>query len=45
MWIIKIFKTQSAMDLWLSKNEHKIQYNIIYVNNAFGLEYKLLRKV
>lgn len=44
MWIVKKFKTQ-LLDNWLSKNSHKIQYNIIYINNAFGLEYKLLRKV
>jgi hypothetical protein len=45
MWTTKIFKTQALLDKWLSNNEHKIQHNIIYINNAFGLEYKPLRKV
>ena len=45
MWLQKKFKTQFAMDAWLYNNSHKIQYNIVYINNAYGLEYQLLRKI
>lgn len=45
MWVFKKFKTQTDMDNWINKNKHKIQYTIIYINNGYALEYKLLRKV
>lgn len=44
MWIFKKFKTQLQMDEWILKNKHKIQYTIIYINNAYALEYKILKK-
>lgn len=45
MWQTKIFKTSEAKEKWLAKNGHKIQYHEIAVNNAYGVEYKKLRRV
>jgi len=45
MWNTKVFKTKESMQQWLSKNQHKIQWNEIFINNAYGLEYKALRIV
>jgi CHASE1-domain containing sensor protein len=43
MWIVKKFKSQEKMNAWIVKNEHKVQYTILYVNNGYALEYKPLR--
>ena len=43
MWVTKVFKTKEAMKRFLEKNGHKIQYEEIYVNNAYGIEYRKLR--
>ena len=45
MWTIKTFKTQREVDNFIAKNAHKIQYNILFINNGYGIEYKKLRKV
>lgn len=45
MWTIKTFKTEEAMELWLQKNNHKIQYERIFINNGWGIEYRKLRRV
>lgn len=45
MWTIKKFKTQQLLDNWLNKNESKIQYNIVYINNAYGIQYQKLRQM
>jgi hypothetical protein len=44
-WQYKIFKTQKAMDKWLQKNEPKIEWVEIYVNNAFAIEYRKLKVI
>jgi len=44
MYTVKRFKTQSALDSFIQKNEHKIQYNVIYINNGYAVEYKPLRR-
>jgi hypothetical protein len=43
MWTIKSFKSQELMNAWIDKNKSKVQYNIIYINNGYGVEYKKLR--
>jgi len=44
MWNTKIFKTKAAMNQWIEKNNHKHQCYEIFVNNAYGVEYKPLIK-
>lgn len=45
MWITKEFKSRKAMNKFLAKNENKIQWVEIFVNNSFCIEYRKLRKV
>lgn len=45
MWDTKIFKTREAMQSWIEKNDHKMQWNEIFVNNAYGVEYRKLRVI
>lgn len=45
MWRIKTFKTKQAMEKFLDKNGHKIQWVEIFVNNAYGIEYRKLRHI
>lgn len=45
MWKTRLFKTNDAMQQWISANGHKMQYQIIYINNAYGLEFKPLLRV
>jgi hypothetical protein len=42
MWTTKRFKTQAALDNFISKNEGKMRYNVIYINNGYGVEFKKL---
>lgn len=43
MWITKEFKTKEAMQRFLKKNDGKIQWIEIFVNNAYCIEYRKLR--
>ena len=45
MWKTKIFSTKEKMDAFINKNQGKIQYQEIFVNNGYGIEYRKLRKV
>lgn len=45
MWKIKRFHTQQALDAFIAKNEGSIAYNVIYINNGYGIEFKQLRRV
>jgi hypothetical protein len=45
MWNTKTFKTKQAMTEWLTRNDRKVQWVEIFVNNAYGVEYKKLRVV
>ena len=45
MWNTKVFKTKQAMTAWLSRNDSKVQWVEIFVNNAYGVEYRKLRVV
>jgi hypothetical protein len=44
-WKIKTFKTIESMNNWLAKNDRLIQFNEIYVNNAYAVEYRKLRRI
>jgi len=45
MWKSKKFKTYKAMTSWLSINQSKIQFDVIYIMNGYAVEYKPLRRV
>lgn len=45
MWIVKTFKTKSAMQNFIARNRGKIQWQEIFVNNSYAIEYRKLRKV
>lgn len=45
MWDTKVFKTKESMVKWLVANDHNIQWQEIFINNAYGVEFRKLRKV
>lgn len=45
MWNTKTFKTKQAMTEWLARNDSKVQWVEIFVNNAYGVEYRKLRVI
>ncbi len=45
MWQIKTFKSKAAMQNWLNKNTNKVQFVEIFINNAYGIEYRKLRTI
>lgn len=45
MWQIKTFKTREAQLAWIERNEHRVQWHEIVVNNAYGVEYRKLRVI
>jgi hypothetical protein len=45
MWQTKVFKTKESMQQWITKNQHKTQWQEIFINNAYGVEFKLLRVI
>lgn len=44
MWQTKTFKTSAAMKKWLDKRAGKIQYDPIFVENGYGVEWRKLRR-
>jgi len=45
MYKIKTFKTIEARDVWLEKHDRLIQFHEVFINNAYGIEYRYLRRV
>jgi len=45
MWKTKLFRSQALMDKFIAKHGHEIQWETIYINNGFGIEYRPLRKI
>lgn len=45
MWTIKTFKTKDAMRKFVEKNQDRIEYQEIFINNLYGIEYRKLRIV
>jgi hypothetical protein len=33
------------MEAWIERNKHRIQYEEIFVNNAYAVEYRPLRRI
>jgi hypothetical protein len=44
-WQTKEFKTREAMDKWIAKHGSKYQWKEIFINNAFGVECRKLRRI
>jgi hypothetical protein len=45
MWQTKTFTTQDELKRFLKRNYGKYQFIQIFVNNAYGVEYRPLRRV
>lgn len=43
MWMTKTFKTKQAFDKWIADRSSRFQWNEIFINNGFGVEYRKLR--
>lgn len=45
MWQIKAFKTAKSKDLFIKKHKNRYEMEEILLNNAYGVEYRELRKL
>jgi hypothetical protein len=45
MWILRTFRTKENMQKFIKKNSHRIQYNEVFINNCYAIEYRKLRKI
>lgn len=45
MWMTRTFKTREAFHRWIKRNGRKTQWQEIFINNGYGVEYRKLRKV
>lgn len=45
MWNTKLFKSYQGLKNWIKKNHNDYQYEIIFVNNGYGVEYRPLKKI
>lgn len=45
MWQTKLFNTEEAMQQWIAEHKNNMQIQVIFVNNGFGVEYRILRKI
>jgi len=45
MWKIKQWNLdqEEEMQNWIAKNESRIQWHEVFINNALGIEYRMLR--
>jgi hypothetical protein len=43
MYQIKTFKTREQLNNWIEENDSKTQWQEVFVNNAYAVEYKALR--
>ena len=43
MWSTKTFKTRKAMNEWLEQHKGMIQYEEVFINNKYGIEWRPLR--
>lgn len=44
MWRIRTFKTKENMKKFLVEHKH-IQYNEIFINNGYAIEYRQLKRI
>lgn len=45
MWQTREFKTEKEMLRFIDKNKNRIQYEIIFINNGYGIEFRKLRRI
>jgi hypothetical protein len=45
MYKIKSFKTRKQLSSWIEANDSKTQWQELFVNNAFAVEYRALRQI
>lgn len=45
MWVIKKFKTKQSFDKWVKNNKDKCTFVEVFINNAYGVEYKRNRVI
>ena len=45
MWNYIYFKTLEEAEKWMIENNNKYQMEIIFVQDAYGVEYKKLRTI
>jgi hypothetical protein len=45
MWITKVFKTEKKMRDFIEKIQHTHQWQEIFIDNAYGIEYRQLRQL
>jgi len=45
MWKIKQFKTKSELNLFIELNKFNMQYSEVFINNAYGIEYRPLQNI
>ena len=43
MWQTKTFKTRKGMNEWLKQKNGLIQYEEVFINNGFAVEWRPLR--
>jgi hypothetical protein len=43
MWITKTFKTKETMNKFVENNKHLIQWNEVFIDNGYAIEYRKLR--
>lgn len=44
-WQLKTFKAREKMENFIKKNQNKIQWKEIFINNEYAIEYKKLLKI
>lgn len=45
MWQTKTFKTKEAMQKFIAKNIGKIQYQEVFINNGYAIDWRKLNRV
>lgn len=54
MWRTKIWKfkdeasaiaARARMEAWLDRNRHRVQYEEIFIDNAYGIQYRKLMRI
>lgn len=45
MWAIKTFKTKESMQKFIAKHGNKIQWNEVFINNKYAIEYRKLIRI
>jgi hypothetical protein len=45
MWQLRKFRSHEAMQQFLTQQAGKIQFVEVFINNAYGIEYRKLRQI